>query len=450
LNIGIVVCSRKESSRIENKPLRKVGFPVKDQTIIGCLLHRLTKTGIPVILAIPENEASDYAFLKDEITDLRYYYGDADSPLERMYNAAKTFNLDAVIRVCHDKIFIDHDLINMAARLFSDLRVDYLFSSHFTDGTGFEIINVDTLGFAFVRFEGQKIEHISYAIKAVTDNVHNWEVPKTHRTDFRLLIDYPVDLNLIDKLFQRFKKRTKDISLLRIFEYLRIYPSIANRNKHPKLTIYTCAYNASEFIEKCMDSVARGIGSLDYGVTCEYILVDDKSTDDTRIKMEDFQREHDFVKVIKNKENIGLASSSNIALESAKGKYIIRLDADDYFVPGGLKGILRYIEKMELEAVYPSNYYGSLEITQKGCESHHVGGAIFNRRSLNDVKFTDHLRGYEGLDLYERAKKLLKIGYYDKEVFFYRQHDSSMSKTNLEEREEIRKGILDGPNTKMA
>ncbi len=52
------------------------------------------------------------------------------------------------------------------------------------------------------------------------------------------------------------------------------------------------------------------------------------------------------------------------------------------------------------------------------------------------------MRGYEGLDLFLRAKDALNIGYYKQPVFFYTQRNGSMSKSNVKIRAKIRKDIL--------
>jgi glycosyltransferase involved in cell wall biosynthesis len=161
---------------------------------------------------------------------------------------------------------------------------------------------------------------------------------------------------------------------------------------------------------------------------------------------EEYSREHPFIKIIKNKKNLGLASSSNVALETAKGDYIIRIDADDYLTGNrALEKIYRYAKfNQKYDAIYPNNFFGSLKKIQIGSDEHHAGGAIFKTRKLNDIKFTDGLRGYDGLDLYVRAKNQLSIGYLEEAIYFYRQHSESLTKNNLKDRKKLRKKILNG------
>jgi spore coat polysaccharide biosynthesis protein SpsF (cytidylyltransferase family) len=435
MKIGIIICSRSNSSRISQKPLRLVGHKIKT-TIIQALCHRLKKTKLPVIVAIPHEDFHKYTGL-----GLNPFLGDAENPLKRMLECAEYNRFDAVVRVCHDKIFVDHNLINMAVDLYRGMNVDYLYSSHFTEGMGFEIISTSALKRAYNEFN-ENVEHISFAIKAITQNIHNWEIPSPYRSNFRLLIDYPDDLKVIDAIFKRFKGRTLEKDTQTIFDFLRIYPSISSGNKSPEITVYTCVYNGERYLHECINSVI----SQKIGCKIEYLIIDDKSRDESSLIAEEYSREYPYIRIIKNKKNVGLASSSNVALTHARGKYIIRLDADDYFTGNrALEKIYRWIKyAKDFDAIYPNNFFGNMDTIQKGNESHHVGGSMFKTRKLNDIKFTDGLRGYEGLDLYTRAKDNLKIGYLDEVIFFYRQHVESLTKNNLEERKKIKEKILNG------
>lgn len=433
MKTAFIVCSRADSSRLPAKPFKKInGRPV-----LTHLLNRLAKTKIPIILAIPGKEFHVYDTLAKSIEGLEcLYLGSDDDPLERMYHAAKDQEVDTIIRVTHDKIFVDPDLVLSALDQFNQMALDYLYSSEFTDGSGFEIISFEALEKAAKKFK--KVEYISYAIKAVTENIHHFDVPEKYQSDCRLLIDYPEDMQLMQTIFsiQSNPSLEDAINLCNNNDWVK------SINRLPSLTVYTCAYNAEKYLEKCMGSVARQKGFKDF----EYIIVDDCSTDKTYYLASKFASTYKNVTLVRNEKNLGLASSSNVALKHARGKYIMRLDADDFFVGDlSLRSMLNTISTRELDVVYPNNYHGDLNKVQSGKEQHHVGGAIFSTRAINHIRFTDGLRNYEGLDFFERAKDVLKVGYFNRPIFYYRQHDDSMSKTNLEERAKTKERILNEP-----
>ena len=183
--IGFVICSRLKSSRIPRKALK----PINGKPLLNHLLDRLNQTGLRSYLAVPEEEVYEYLDLYDDFHDsgdfisagqVILYGGSESDPLRRMYDTAKRFGLKKVIRVTHDKIFIDPDCVKMALSTFMQKNLDYLYSTHFTDGSAFEIISIEALERAINRFKD--VEHISYAIRAVTDNMLDWEVPVAHRS----------------------------------------------------------------------------------------------------------------------------------------------------------------------------------------------------------------------------------------------------------------------------
>lgn len=426
--IAFVICTRTDSSRLPNKPFLKIN----GKTILENLVDRLTTTNYPVILAYPKKQKEQYekTFRNKPLVILHPSELDND-PLRRMYEAANANLVTTIIRVSHDKILVEPNDVFEALKVFNGN--EYLYGSKFTAGTGFEIISFKALERAAKKFKN--IEYIGYSVRQVTDKIVNFN-PRHRKGDFRFLIDYESDVKMFEVLFSQLGN---NCSLKEAITYLENNPEIKAINKQPKLTIYTCVYNAEKWVQRCMDSIARSKHFKDF----EYIIVDDHSTDKSCEMIAKFAQKYPNVSWYRNDSNKGLSSSSNLALKKAKGKYIMRLDADDYFVSVlAPSKMLKEIQDMELEALYPNNYFGSLNKIQLGKEKHHVGGTIFLKDAINHIKFTEGLKHHDSLDVFTRAKDCLKIGYLDYAMFFYFQHDKSMSKTNLEEREKIKEKIL--------
>lgn len=431
MSTAFIICTRVDSSRLPNKPFLKInGIPV-----IEHLIKRLQKIKVPIILAYPKEQHKSYEYLvKFDYVRLHKssLHGD---PLARMYECAKAHDIKTIIRVSHDKIFVEQKDLESALHDFKKFGYEYLYGSQFTPGTGFEIIGFNALEQAAKKFKN--IEYIGFSIRSVTtkDKIYNFN-PKHQRAGLRLLVDYESDLKLLDVLFSQCGN---DLTLKDAVKYFNENSELKELNRNPILTVYTCAYNAETWIERAMDSVCRQKHFAKY----EYILIDDHSTDKTCELMAKFALKYKNVSWIRNEKNLGLSSSSNIALKKSRGKYIMRLDADDYFVScTALNQMIAAIDHSDKDAIYPNNYFGSLNTIQKGKDSHHCAGTIFNKDAINHIKFTDGLSNHDSLDIFLRAKDQLNIGYLDKAMFFYYQHGKSMSRTNLKEREEIKEKLL--------
>lgn len=429
---AFILCSRLGSSRVGAKALMQYNGVAQ----IEHLVKRLLETGLPVIVAVPERESIDYAFLLDRYPkQVKIYGGFEDDPLARMYHAAKEHGVKNILRVTHDKIFVDTEKVSAFISEAETNRIDYVYSSDFVAGTGFELLSFKCLEECVKKF--QRVEHISYAARAVTKNILNYRFQKKVY-DVRLLIDFKEDVDLMRVLFASLGT---DCTLAEVLRFLDNNRSLKGLNKLPLVTVYTCAYNAKKWIQEAMGSVAMQSNFKD----CEYLVIDDHSDDSTLLPVAKFCQNFKNTRFIRNDKNLGLASSSNVALKNARGKYIIRLDADDFFVNKNvLQNMITEIEAQDVDVLYPNCYAGlSCKRVQKGEDNHHSGGALFKTSAINHVKFTDNLRNYDSLDVFLRARDQVKIGYWNRVAFCYRQHNKSMSKNNLEEREKTKK-ILEG------
>lgn len=422
---AIILCSRYGSSRVPGKAFRKInGVPV-----IHHLINRLKKTGLDIIVAVPQDDLYHY----NKIDGVKFFTGYADDPMARMYHAAREYGIDTIVRVTHDKVLVEPRLILSALKQFNS---DYLFSSEFTDGSAFEIISFNALRNACMRFHN--VEFISYAIKAVAEKTQDFRVAGCYKSHHRLLIDYDKDLTLLESVFLELGN---DCSLEQVIKFMDRSRWAKHINRLPVVSIYTCVYNGSKYLDRCISSVIE----QDIFKRCEFIVVDDFSSDDSYLKAVKALWKFKNVKIIRNQENLGLASSSNVALKNSQGKFIVRLDADDYFVnKRSVSTLLKEIVATKKDVIYPDNYFGSFDVVQSGKENHHVGGAMFRIKAVNHVKFTEGLRGFEGLEFFERARKQIDVGYLRDPIFFYRQHDESLTKNNIEERAELRSKIESG------
>ena len=97
------------------------------------------------------------------------------------------------------------------------------------------------------------------------------------------------------------------------------------------VSIITAVYNDEKFIKKSVESILNQSFS-----EFEYIIVDDGSTDNTLDILKEIEKVDKRVIVLTQK-NQGAAAARNLAIHSAKGKYVAIQDSDDLSSPDRIK-----------------------------------------------------------------------------------------------------------------
>ncbi|MDK2725758.1 glycosyltransferase family 2 protein [Vibrio vulnificus] len=211
------------------------------------------------------------------------------------------------------------------------------------------------------------------------------------------------------------------------------------------------AYNAEEYIERCLDSVINQLYN-DY----EIIVINDGSTDST-------------VEVIEGKylkpgsecnvklftiENSGVSNARNAGLRKAKGEYVIFLDSDDWIQPESLFTlyqniitsncdilILNYLINWGDGKIKKSSFIKKEETISSECAiNYFVSGKISNspwdkvfRRSIvsdNNLEFPKYIKMGEDAVFVSRfllhAKKICLI---DMAIVNYMQNTAGVTKS---------------------
>jgi glycosyltransferase involved in cell wall biosynthesis len=104
-----------------------------------------------------------------------------------------------------------------------------------------------------------------------------------------------------------------------------------------KLTVYIPVLNGAKFISEAIGSILSQSFS-DF----ELIIVNDGSTDKTSDIVHSFSDPR--IRLIELPENKGNSFAANVALREAKGKYAVRMDADDISLPDRLSTQYDFME----------------------------------------------------------------------------------------------------------
>lgn len=95
-----------------------------------------------------------------------------------------------------------------------------------------------------------------------------------------------------------------------------------------KISVVVPVYNASNTIERCVDSIMSN--KFD---DLEVILIEDCSKDDSLNKCKSLAEKYPQVRCVHNEVNRGVSYTRNRGLDEATGEYIMFVDSDDWVAP---------------------------------------------------------------------------------------------------------------------
>lgn len=99
------------------------------------------------------------------------------------------------------------------------------------------------------------------------------------------------------------------------------------------ISVVVCTYNAAHTLPRALESALRQTLKRNY----EIVVVNDGSVDATDAVVARYLEKASNLRYMVNPRNLGLVESCNRALSAARGRYFIRLDADDRFSPYALE-----------------------------------------------------------------------------------------------------------------
>lgn len=206
--------------------------------------------------------------------------------------------------------------------------------------------------------------------------------------------------------------------------------------KIPEISVIISVYNHELWIERCLRSLLSqsNLSISDY----EIIVVDDFSKDSSSKIIKNFIKNYENISLIKNKKNIGLQKSINKAISLSNGRYIVRVDSDDYVSRYFLDFMKFYLDKnRHYQAVAVD--YNRIDENEKILERAYSNkdeiacGIMFRRDALIAIGlYNENFNMREGHELKKRFIEKYKIGYLELPLYNYRMHSNNRTK-NIEE-----------------
>lgn len=216
-----------------------------------------------------------------------------------------------------------------------------------------------------------------------------------------------------------------------------------------KVSVIIPAYNCEAYIEKCIDSI------LSQECDVQIIAINDGSTDNTKAILDSYGDKITCV----HKENGGVSSARNKALELVKGDFVMFCDSDDYIESGTIKELLKKQEETGADLVHysykiikadgtvimPTDVYTNESVVDKadfkkdiyplfieGIKLNSLCLAMYKAELVCGHQFRLDMKTAEdavfNLECYTRANRIVGI---DKPFYCYVQHSDSLTNSGL-------------------
>ncbi len=206
-----------------------------------------------------------------------------------------------------------------------------------------------------------------------------------------------------------------------------------------KVSILVPVYNSARFIQQMFDLVLAQTFQ-EY----ELILIADPCTDNSLEIIKN--NESSKIILITTKERLGLPASLNLGLQRSSGKYIFRLDTDDYLAPDCLQKLFNFLETSDYDGVTCDEQKVDENNKPKYMLLKLLDDYYIKKQNLFRTAFAgpttmlkkEKLLSAGGWDsrmnisddrrLALKLHKLTKIGHIPERLYYYREHGGNMSK----------------------
>lgn len=225
----------------------------------------------------------------------------------------------------------------------------------------------------------------------------------------------------------------------------------------PKVTVYVPCASYGRFLTQCLESVAQQSFAA-----WEAIVIDDASGDETAAIAAAFAaRFPERARVVRFDTPRGLRAAANVALDLARGEYVMRLDADDWLDPSALLVLVDQLDRQPNAGLaYPGwtlvdEAGAALAVERPGPSAArtaladrpaHGAGSLVRLRVLKAIGGYDgDVGAQDGHELWLKAATLHGVIAVATPLFFYRQHASSLSRNDdalLAARAEIKRRVV--------
>jgi spore coat polysaccharide biosynthesis protein SpsF len=231
-----ILSARMASSRYPGKAM----VPLAGRPLIQVLLERIAMVPDLDSVALATSTRPENRVLVDVARGLGIpaFQGEEDDVLKRYIDCARSMDADHVVRITGDNPLTDVETIVHLAELHLQSGADYTYvpGDALLMGILSEVISRQALERSWARGEARhRSELVTLYIKEHPDEfkIKTGSLPEgLYRPEYRLTVDEPEDVQLMQALFDRLQQPGKLVTTRQAIELLDREPELARINAH--------------------------------------------------------------------------------------------------------------------------------------------------------------------------------------------------------------------------
>ena len=237
-----IIVSRMSSTRLPGKACVKIHGR---ESLIHVIDRIKCSKNIDDIILATSNEKSDDAIEKIGLQEgIKVFRGSLEDVARRIYDAAKEFNINIIVRITADDLIRDEAMIDNAIDVLKKEKSDTVVMKNMPYGTASEIFTIETLE-KIIKYANDK--NNTGFLEYYLQNEDYFKVSKiTSNYKFnnrlRMTLDYQEDLLFFKEIFKIMNK--KNIYQLKdILNEINTNQSIININEHKTIDYDPSSYD---------------------------------------------------------------------------------------------------------------------------------------------------------------------------------------------------------------
>lgn len=211
----------------------------------------------------------------------------------------------------------------------------------------------------------------------------------------------------------------------------------------PLISVLIPCFNVSEYLDETMASLLAQTEKR-----FEVLLLDDGSTDNTSVLLQQWQAVDPRIRVLTHEQNKGIIAARNTLLSEAKGEFLAWLDADDIaradrlekqyaYLNSDQKAVAVSCEYVEFDDV--SEVYRARQARDVSADALLFYNYVLNPGSMvrsdvihqHGITFDESLAGASDYQFWVDVSKVGKIGMIHEPLMRYRRHEAQESTAQI-------------------